>query len=334
MNWERGYFAKYILATVDPGSWGDTGEIPIIDGVIDRDASTELLESASLSVTERVTEQLVRVYMICKQHGETVREALFTGLSTTPSRNINGNIEKNTLECYSVLKYADDVLLPLGYFAAAGSIGSQIIRRLLSDLPCEVMVEAGSPLITNNIVAGASDSKLKMARLIADAINWEIRTDGMGNVTVGPKPSEPVVYFDANAMDIIEPKLTEDHDLFSIPNVVRVTRSDSTAIARNDDPENVYSTVGRGREIWKSETAAALSSDESLASYAMRRLKELQAPARTLNYTRRFHPDVVPNSLVGITYPKQDLTGIFRISSQSITLGHAARTEEEAVSEA
>lgn len=333
MNWDRGYFVKYVMTVVDPGSWGDTGEIPILDGVIDRDASTELLESASLSVTERITEQLIRVYLIARQHGETVREALFTGLSTTPSRSINGNMEKNTLECYSVLKYANDVLLPLGYFAAAGSQGGQAIRRLLSDLPCEVTIEAGSPLITNNIVAGASDSKLKMARLIADAINWEIRIDGMGNVEVGPKPSEPTVFFDANSMDIIEPQLTEDYDLFNIPNVLRITKSDNTAIARNDDPENRYSTIGRGREIWKSETAAALSSDESLSAYAMRRLKELQAPARTLNYTRRFHPEVVPNSLVGITYPKQDLTGIFRISSQSITLGHAARTEEEAVSE-
>jgi len=333
MNWDKGYSVKYIMTTVDPGSWGDTGEIPITDGVIDRDASTELLESASLSVMDRITEQLVRVYMIAKQHGETVREALFTGLSTTPSRNILGSREKNTLECYSVLKYADDVLLPLGYFAAAGSQGGQIIKRLLDDLPCEVMVEAGSPLIANNIVAGASDSKLKMARLIADAINWEIKTDGMGNVTVGPKPSKPAAFFDANSMDIIEPQVIEDYDLFNIPNVVRVTKSDSTAIARNDNPENAYSTIGRGREIWKAETAAALSNDESLSSYAMRRLKELQAPARTLNYTRRFHPDVGLNSLVGITYPKQDLTGIFRVSSQSITLKHAARTEEEAVSE-
>lgn len=333
MDWSKGYSAKYIVTKVDKGTWGDSGEIEITDGTIDRDATTSLLESASLKVTETVGEEWIRVYLIAKQDGETVREALFTGLSTTPSRSIIGRREENTLECYSVLKVADDILLPLGYYAAAGATGGQLIQRLLVDLPCKVTVRSGSPILVNNLVAGSNESKLSMARKIADAIDWQIRIDGKGNVFVEPKPKDIVANFNSLSFDILEPEVTDSQDLFSIPNVVRITMSGKTALAENDDEESAYSISGRGREIWKSESVSSLSDSESLAAYAMRRLKELQSPARTLSYKRRFHPNAVPNSLVSIIYPEQSISGTFRIESQSITLGANAQTQEDAIYE-
>jgi hypothetical protein len=334
MDWRTGFTARYIMTTVDPYTWGDTGEIEVIGGTIDRDAETDLLESASISIREHITEQWVRVYLIAKQGNDSVREALFTGLATTPTRSIVGNREENTLDCYSVLKVADDILLPLGYYAAAGVQGGQLVERLLSDLPCTVTVQENSPVLLDNIVAGSADSKLKMARQIVDAMGWQIRITGDGKVFVEPKPSQIAAEFNSQDEDVIEPQLTDDQDLFGIPNVLRVTISDSTATVRNDDPENEYSTVQRGREVWKAESSSSLTDNESLGAYAMRRLKELQAPARTLNYNRRFNPDVVPGSLVNIVYPKQGLDGAYRVQSQSIALSFNTRTEEEAVYEA
>ena len=334
MNWGKGFSSKYIVTLVDPATWGDSGEVEATGGTIDRDITTELLESASVNVKGSVGEQLIRIYLIASQNGETVREALFTGLPTSPTRNITGQSEENSLDCYSVLKIADDILLPLGYYAAAGSQGGQLIGRLLSDLPCKVTVRGDSPALTNHIVAGESDSKLKMAREIADAIDWVIRVDGRGEVYVEPKSSTVAAGFDSQSADVIEPRVTDSRDLFSVPNVLRVSMENSTATARDDDENSDYSTVGRGREIWQSESVATLSDNESLGSYTMRRLRELQKPARTLSYTRRFNPEVVPGSLVNITYPRQGLSGIFRIQSQSITLGANANTQETAIYEA
>ena len=333
MDWSKGFSSKYIVTTVDPDTWGDSGELEVLSGTIDRDSTTELLESASLEVMGAIGEQLVRVYLIARQGGETVREALFTGLPTSPSRNITGQREENTLDCYSILKIADDILLPLGYYAAAGSNGGQLIERLLSDLPGKVTVMEGSPALTDNIVAGDSDSKLRMAREIADAIDWVIRIDGRGEVYVEPKSANVAAGFDSQIADAIEPQVMDARDLFGIPNVLRVTMNNSTATVRDDKVDSDYSTVGRGREIWKAETVSTLSDNESLGSYTMRRLKELQAPARTLTYNRRFNPDVVPGSLISITYPKQGLSGTFRVESQSITLGANAQTQETAIYE-
>lgn len=333
MDWSKGYTAKYIVATVDPHTWGDNGEIEVTSGTIDRDATTALLESASLEVTQTVGEQWIRVYLIAKQKGETVREALFTGLSTTPTRSIIGRRQQNSLECYSVLKVADDILLPLGYYAAAGARGGALIQRLLVDLPCRVTVQSGSPALVNNLVAGNTESKLSMARKIADAIDWQIRVNGRGEVFVEPKPKGIVASFNSLYDDVLEPEVTDEQDLFNIPNVVRITMSGKTATAENDDEASAYSISGRGREVWKSESVSSLSDSESLAAYAMRRLKELQSPARTLSYTRRYHPDAVPNSLVSIIYPEQQINGTFRIESQSITLGANAQTQEDAIYE-
>lgn len=334
MDWTKGFTAQYIVTTVDPHTWGDTGEIEITSGTIDRDAETDLIESAEVTVRERIAEQWIRIYLIAKQSGaDTVREALFTGIATTPKRSIFGEREENSLECYSVLKVADDILLPLGYFASEGVRGGEIVRRLLSDLPCPVTITERSPYLLNNIVAGQNDSKLRMARQIVDAMNWQIRITGSGEVFVEPKPSTIAASFDSQNADVIEPQVTDDQDLFGIPNALRVTMSERTATVRDDDPESEWGTVKRGREIWKAESVSGLTDNETLGAYTMRRLKELQSPARTLTYNRRFDPAVVPGSLINIVYPRQDISGTFRVKNQRIELSFNARTEEEAVNE-
>jgi hypothetical protein len=109
--------------------------------------------------------------------------------------------------------------------------------------------------------------------------------------------------------------------------------SERTATVRDDNPESEWGTVKRGREIWKAESVSGLTDNETLGAYTMRRLKELQSPARTLTYNRRFDPAVVPGCLVSIVYPRQDISGTFRVKNQRIELSFNARTEEEAVNE-
>ena len=132
--------------------------------------------------------------------------------------------------------------------------------------------------------------------------------------------------------DIIETSVTDNRDIFSVPNVLRVTLDGSAATARDDDPDSIYSTVNRGREVWQREDAK-LAAGETLGEYAVRRLKELQNPSRKLSYTRRFQPDVNVNDLVSIVYPKQRIGDVFRVTSQTITLSHGAKVKEEVINE-
>ena len=333
INYGNGISATYYAARVNPQTWADAGEINIISGSITKKADSDLVVSADISTNEDVgAETWVRLYMIAEQSGAKERIPLFTGIASSPSRNIKGNTETRKLDCYSVLKVAADILLPVGWFAPSRTSGGELIKILLSDLPCPVELDEGSPTIISSFVAGNKDSKLSIAQSIARAINWQIKVLGDGSVRICPKPQTVSGTFDNIENDIIETTVTDNRDIFSIPNVLRVTLEGSTATARDDDPDSVYSTVNRGREIWQQEDAK-LAAGESLGEYAARRLKELQNPSRKLDYTRRFQPDVDVNDLVSIIYPKQNIGDVFRVKSQTITLSYGAKVKEEVINE-
>ena len=177
-------------------------------------------------------------------------------------------------------------------------------------------------------MAESGETYLSMAHKVAEAIGWQIRIDGRGTIHVEPFPSEVAMRFDTD-FDVIQPGIKDTQDWYSCPNVLRVTYESFAAIARDDDPESPLSTVSRGREIW-AEEAAQLSSSAPLAEYTQKRLKELQKPARKLEYTRRFMPNLRPGDLVGMNYPEIDIEGDFRIGSQTLTLGYGCETQEVA----
>lgn len=333
IDFNNGITATYYATKVNPQTWSDAGKISIISGNISKKSDSDLVQSADITVSEDIgAEEWIRVYMIAQQGDAKERVALFTGIASSPSRDIKGNSETRKLECYSVLKVAKDILLPLGWFAPARTCGGELIKILLKDLPCPVELDEGSPNIISSFVAGDNDSKLSVAQEIAEAINWQIKVNGDGSVRICPKPLTVSGSFDNVENDIIETSVSDSRDIFSVPNVLRVTLQGTAATARDDDPDSIYSTVNRGREIWMQEEAKT-AAGESLGEYATRRLKELQKPSRKLSYTRRFQPDVDVNDLVSVVYPKQSIGDVFRVTSQSITLSHGAKVKEEAINE-
>ena len=80
---------------------------------------------------------------------------------------------------------------------------------------------------------------------------------------------------------------------------------------------------------WLEDTDVNLNVDENIAQYAIRRLREEQQHARTLSYNRRFFDGITAGDIITINYPGYDLTGDYRIRTQSITLGYGCRTAEE-----
>ena len=81
-------------------------------------------------------------------------------------------------------------------------------------------------------------------------------------------------------------------------------------------------------EILPYEIDTWVNDGESLASYAHRRLKELQAVSKEISYSRSYNPDVLITDRIRLHYPAQDLSGIFVVVSQSVTLDACATTTE------
>ena len=330
MNWNNGYAARYYYTLVDPASWRDLRRYELTGGNITKTEDGRM-ESASISLKSPPEdgESWIRIWLDARQENDGAHEALFTGIMSVPVTSWQGRKESLNAECYSVLQPAADILLPKGWYAPSGMDGASIAAELLEVGPAPVEYDENSPALSRSIVAESGESNLSMAQKIIAAIGWRIRISGSGVISIEERTEEIKSRFDSTENDCVELAVTDKRDWFSCPNVFRASSGDLTAIARDDDEDSALSTVSRGREIWKEENSVTLSDSESIEEYVARRLKEEQAPARIINYKRRFKPDVLPGDVVEINYPEQSVVGKFRVKTQKIELGYSARTSEE-----
>ena len=333
MNWNKGFSALYEMRKVDPVSFMDTGSFDFTGGTITR-SDDSLIESADLVMKQNPGECWIRIYLKAKQGEDGERVALFTGLTSTSEKSIDGKRVTYPVGCYSVLKPAEDTLLKRGYYAPAGTEGARLATELLSVGPAPVICAENSPCLLEAVIAEDSDTNLSMAWKIVDAIGWRIRITGNGTIQVCSKAVEVSAVFDSLENDSIEPKISDINDFYSMPNCFRVISGEAYAEAKDEESiEQRKISRGGSGEIWAQDGAVALIDGESLSQYAVRKLKEAQAPARSIKYDRRFRPDVTISDLVRLQYPAQGIEGVFQIAEQKIMLGYGCRTSEEVVKE-
>lgn len=335
MDWTKGFSSRYYLTIVDKDTWRDIRRIEMLGGTVTRSLS-DLRQSADIDVVnyKEEGEPLIRVWLDAKQGNDSSHTPLFTGLASTPGRNINGKLVTQTLQCYSVLKPAEDILLPRGWYAPADANVISQIKKLLkvTKAPVEIFpknTDISSLNLKQAVVAEQNETNLSMIEVLLNSINWRMFLDGYGKIYLGPYPTEPSIVLDSREMDIIEPVLSDDYDWFDCPNVFRAVSDNMFAEYRDEDLNSPFSIPNRGREVWAEETSCNLGEKETLAAYAKRRLKELQKVGRTVSYDRRFIPDLNVTDIIRLNYPAQELMGLFVITNQNITLGYNAKTSEE-----
>ena len=329
MNWEKGFTASYYAYIIDAKTWRETELLKITDGSISR-SNSGLRDSADITcINYNDRERYVRIYLDVQQNGASEHVPIFTGLTSAPSRDIDGVLESNSIECYSVLKPAEDVLLQRGYYVPAEADGGIIIKDLLSVTPAPVEIMGEAPALQTSVIAEDGENHLTMIDQVLTAINWRMRILGDGTIQILPYATENVRTFDPLNADVLEPTLKITRDWYKCPNVLRAVSGDLYAVAKDEADESPLSINNRGREVWAEESNVSLNTGESIAEYAIRRLKELQLVETTASYTRRYDPDVLVSDRVRLNYPKQGLNGSYEITSQKITLGYGCKTEEE-----
>lgn len=329
MDWTKGFSTQYYAAEVDPVTWRDIRRIDITGGQIKRTISG-LRNSATIDCLAPLggIELWVRIYMDCEQNGSYAHEALFTGLAASPKRSAYATRNERSPNCYSVLKPADDVILPRGYYASAGADGGEVIRSLLSVSPAPIEIADGAPALSATIVAEDNETRLSMANRVVEAIGWRLDITGDGTIRLMPYSATPVATFDPFTNDVIEVPINVTEDWYSAPNVYMAVADDLTGIARDEDEDSPLSIQNRGREVWKVETGVSLSTSESIAQYAQRRLRESQRVRKKASYDRRYTPAVGVGDVINLHYPQQDIDGLYMVASQSVKIGYGASTAE------
>lgn len=338
MDWSKGFSTSHYMTIVDPISWKDIDVIQIENGTINH-GNTSLIESADFTcehVEDSIfdTEQWIRVYADIRQDEDSYHGALFTGLACSPSRTIEGTMQKDRVQCYSVLKPAEDILLDRGYFVPAKSEVSTVVSKLLSVSSAPIRTNNVNGELLETLVAESNETNLSMAWKLLDLMGWTLRISGDGVITIDNYPKiadykkNEMVLFNATDSDSLETSISVDYDKFNCPNVFRAVHNSSMAIARDEDPNSSLSIQNRGREVWMEETDCTLKTNESLGDYAKRRLKEEQNVAYGLNYTRRYHPEVNVYDIIQLNYPAQNIVGYYKVESQTMTLGYSIAVSE------
>lgn len=328
MDFTKGYTASFYGCYIDPLTWLDQERFELVDGSVSR-TNEELRQGADLTVRDfdEDAERWIRIYMDAEQDGNRVHVPLFTGIATSPKRDIEGSVIEKEIECYSVLKCAEDMLLQRGWYVPARANSETILRELLNSVPAPLRVNGIPPRILEAIVAEDNETYLSMIDSILDAINWKMQIAGDGTIILSPVSFDPAATFSAKENDVLETSLTIARDWFNCPNVLRATSGDLTAVARDDSQTSPLSTFNRGREIWVADDEAELNADESITEYAARKLAEEQQVEQTASYTRRFLPDINVGDIVQINYDQID--GRYIVTEQDIELTHNATTNEE-----
>lgn len=329
MDWNKGFSAIFYAKEVDPVTWRDIRHIDITGGQIKRTISG-LRYSATIDCLAPLggIEKWIRIYMDCKQNGSYAHEALFTGLAASPKRQAYATRDERSPNCYSVLKPADDIILPRGWFASAGADGGAVIKSLLSVTPAPVYVADGSPILSSTIVAEENETNLSMVNKVVEAIGWRLDVMGDGTIRLMPYSAIPVATFDPFVNDVVEVPISVTEDWYSAPNVYMAVADDLTGIARDESESSPLSVQNRGREVWKVETGVSLSASENIAQYAQRRLRESQRVRKQASYDRRYNPNVGVGDVINLHFPQQDIDGLYMVSSQNIKLGYGASTAE------
>ena len=329
MDWSKGYSSAFYAKEVDPVTWRDIAEIPITGGTVKRTISG-LRQSATLQCLEELggIERWVRIYMDVEQNGSYAHEALFTGLAASPKRKAYASRAERTPDCYSVLKPADDVYLPRGWYAPAGQNGGEVIRQLLSVSPAPVDVADSAPQLDMTIIAEDNETRLTMTDKVLEAMGWYIDITGDGTIHVRPLSAVPVITLDPASYDVVKAPISITEDLYSAPNVYQAVSGDMVGIARDDREDSPLSVQNRGREVWAGESGVTLAAGETIGEYAQRQLQRAQRVRKQASYDRRYIPDVRVGSVITLHYPAQGLDGLFFVESQNVRLGHNAETAE------
>lgn len=330
IDWNMGLSAETYIKVVDPDSWKDIERIEITGGSISR-TNEGLRNAADLTCInyDQTRERWIRIYLDARQSGSGEHVALFTGLASAPDRDIYGVVNTNTVACSSVLQPCQDIFLPRGWYAPANTNASTVIKDLLSATPAPVEIIGEMPKLKSHIVAEEGETRLSMTDKILLAVGWRMQIMGDGTIRISEPARQPIIMFDPLENDVIETDLSVSYDWYSAPNVIRCV-TDTNCVTYKDTTSPL-SVGNRGRELWVEETDCNLNDGESLESYAIRRLGELQRINYRVNYKRRYRPEIYPTDLIELHYPAQQINGIFCVNSQSIQLGYGASTSEEVV---
>lgn len=344
IDWTKSMTQTFEFYVVDPLTWKDATLLEQIKSCnINRDDETTTLGSATIDATDVLDECYVRVYLIANQNGFTEKVALGTYLVQTPSTSYDGKSNSISMDAYTPLIELKEGLPPIGYSILKDTnIMDTAYDICREHMRAPVVKTNSSKTLYNDFVANIDDTWISFNADLVSNANFKLGLDEVGRVIFTPiqdiaSLQHRWTYTDDNS-SILYPTVTNERDLYGIPNVVEVVYStDSGSLFSrivNDDENSPISTINRGREIVYRDTNpsfAGVPTQEMLDDYAIQLLRNLSCLEHKITYTHGYCP-VRVGDCVMLNYEKAGLRNVkAKVVSQSIKCETGCPVQETAI---
>ena len=345
-DWHESRTNTYEYYLVDPKSWNNRMKLDnVTSGSVTRDAEKDTLVSATLEVDgEDLGEFYVRIYLVAIQNGIGDRRPLGTFLVQTSSSKFDGKTKSPSLTAYSPLLEMKDNQPPLGYAVRKGAKALEQVTNSFLDYCRAPVIPVSSPNDTLEVdfVADPNDTWISFNNDMLAQVKYYIDLDEMGRVMFAPiqevEAMQPVFTYNDDNSSILYPEVTKSIDIYGIPNTLEVVYSGDdhymTAVAINDDPNSLISTVSRGRTVFKrieNPGILGVPTQGELQEYANKTLRELSEVDCQISYQHGYN-DVRINDCVRLNYQRAGLSNIkAKVIKQKINCDTECKVDETVV---
>lgn len=344
IDWTSSMQQTFEFYLVDPATWKDQRLIDTItECTINRDLSSSTLGSATINCNEVMDECYIRAYLVVNQNGYTDKIPLGTVLVQTPSIRFDGKKKSMSMDAYTPLIELKSTVPPIGYSILEKSntmgVAANLCRENMRAPVVPITVDTELP---SDFVSNLDDTWLSFLTDLIFNAKYRFGLDELGRVIFEPEQDTASLrsvwtYNDDNS-SILYPDITNERDLYGIPNVVEVVYSTGVGymFSRivNDDENSPVSTVSRGREVVYRENNpnfAGVPSQEYIDNYATQLLRNLSCLEHTITYKHSYCP-VRIGDCVTLNYKRSGISNIkAKVISQSIKFETGCPVEETAV---
>lgn len=351
IDWTKSMQRTYEFYKVDANTWKDEKLLDYIESCsIERDLSTDTLGSASFSCSDVFEECYIRVYMIANQNGFRYKICLGTYLVQAPAIKSDGKRKSIDMDGYTSLIELKNSIPPIGYTILKNeTIMDKVYQLTIENSRAPVTNAQADKTLYYNFTANLDDTWFSyLADLMANA-DYSFSIDEYGQIIFEPHVSinalRPVWTYTDDNSSILLPDISDERDLYSIPNVVEVIYSTETMVVyskvENNSEDSPISIPNRGRRVAYRDVSPNISEDFAsmsvearqayLDEYAEELLKSLSSLEHTVTYSHGYCPVRIGDGVL-LNYKSAGLTNIkAKVISQSFKCDSGCTVEETAV---
>lgn len=326
-DWGHSYRTEWKLVPIDPKTWEGYEDVPRLKEFklkTNSSGKAPTIQSGSFSVDDvEVSPGWYRIVAkMIGADGTTTTIPISTMAYESDGSTNDYGIDSTTMTGQSVLYPAANQHIEIGDFIPKHSDGAEWCRdRLAHCTPAPVVIDSGSFRVERNYVFDSGTSYLEAVWKLLDSASWVIRIDGDGVVHLRKKSTiVPDFEMTQQQLSIFKPGIDRTMDLSAVPNLYKVRYNGRRAVAVNDDPNSISSSVSRMYVKDVIDTDPILLDGETIEHYANRMLEEQSTLIRQYSYNREIWAEFQPFDLVYYNIP-----GVFTANARVISQSYSSQ---------